>query len=251
MEITNLLKGQTVAITGASKGIGKSIALLMASAGANLVLMARTKDLLSDLQKEIIEKYNVKVVSYALDVASQEEIVAVFKDLASQQILIDCLVNNAGIMVDAMLQVVKPDLIKSIYETNVFAVMNVSQLAMKSMLRKRKGSIINLASIIGTNGNAGQVVYGSSKAAVIGITKSLAKELAPFNIRVNAIAPGFIDTDMTRGMDVKFKEKNIASIGMKRFGKPEDVARVVVFLASDLSEYVTGQVIGVDGAMII
>jgi 3-oxoacyl-[acyl-carrier protein] reductase len=251
MEITNLLKGQTIAITGASKGIGKEIALLMASAGANLVLMARTKDLLGDLQKEITEKYSVKVVCYALDVSSQEEIVAVFKDLASQQILIDCLVNNAGIMVDAMLQVVKPDLIKSIYETNVFAVMNLSQLAMKSMLRKRKGSIINLASIIGTNGNAGQVVYGSSKAAVIGITKSLAKELAPFNIRVNAVAPGFIDTDMTRGMDVKFKEKNIASIGMKRFGKPEDVARVVVFLASDLSEYVTGQVIGVDGAMII
>ncbi len=246
-----MLKGQTIAITGASKGIGKEIALLMASAGANLVLMARTKDLLGDLQKEITEKYSVKVVCYALDVSSQEEIVAVFKDLASQQILIDCLVNNAGIMVDAMLQVVKPDLIKSIYETNVFAVMNLSQLAMKSMLRKRKGSIINLASIIGTNGNAGQVVYGSSKAAVIGITKSLAKELAPFNIRVNAVAPGFIDTDMTRGMDVKFKEKNIASIGMKRFGKPEDVARVVVFLASDLSEYVTGQVIGVDGAMII
>jgi len=141
--------------------------------------------------------------------------------------------------------------IHNIYETNVFGTIYCTQLSLKSFLRKRGGSIINLSSIIGTNGNSAQSVYGSSKAAVIGFTQSLSKELAPLNIRVNALAPGFIDTDMTRGMKPEFYEKNMASIGMRRMGKPEDVAKVALFLASDLSEYVTGQIIGVDGGMII
>ena len=127
----------------------------------------------------------------------------------------------------------------------------MSQQASKFMLKNRKGSIINMSSIVGTNGNKGQTIYSSSKAAIIGFSKSLAKELAPFNIRVNAIAPGFIDTDMTSGMDEKFYEFNKSMIGFGRIGKPVDIAKVALFLASDLSDYVTGQIIGVDGSFLI
>jgi 3-oxoacyl-[acyl-carrier protein] reductase len=154
-------------------------------------------------------------------------------------------------MKDATLQMVKPELIRDIYETNVYGTILPTQYALKSFLRKRGGSVINMTSIIGTNGNLGQTIYGSSKTAIIGFTKSLSKELASLNVRVNAIAPGFIDTDMTKNMDPKFYEKNLQAIGMRRIGKPEDVAKVALFLASDLSAYVTGQVIGVDGGMII
>lgn len=154
-------------------------------------------------------------------------------------------------MEDATLLMIKEETIEHIYDTNVFGMITVTKLAMKSFLRKRSGSIINMSSIIGRNGNKGQTIYGSSKAAVIGFTKSLSKELAPLNVRVNAIAPGFIDTDMTRNMNEEYRNKNLESIGMGRIGSPEDVAKVVVFLASDLSKYVTGQVIGVDGGMVI
>lgn len=246
-----LLSGKVVMITGASKGIGRASALKCAEFGADLILVSRDLEKLETLKQEVESAFGIRAFVYSCDITENDQIVALFKKINEQKISIDCLLNNAGVMIDATLQVVRPELIKKIYDTNVFAIMYLSQLAMKSMLRKRKGSIINMTSIIGTNGNAGQVVYGSSKSAVIGITKSLAKELAPFQIRVNAIAPGFIDTDMTKDMEEKFKEKNIASIGMKKFGQPTDIANVVVFLASDLSDYITGQVIGVDGGMII
>ncbi len=246
-----LLKDKTVLITGASKGIGRATALLSAEEGAHLVLLSRDINKLSGLKKEIEEKYKSTVIIFKADVREQETLKNIFKELNTLKIFIDVLVNNAGIMNDAVLQIVKPSMIKDIYETNVFGSMYVAQLGITSMLRKRKGSIINISSIIGTNGNIGQSVYGSSKSAIIGFTKSLSKELSPINIRVNAVAPGFIDTDMTKSMDKKYYEKNIQSIGMKRIGQPEDVAKVILFLASDLSEYVTGQIIGVDGGMII
>lgn len=249
--MSQLLSGKTIMITGASKGIGKAAATLCASHGADLVLVARSIDLLNSLKDDISNTYGSNVKNFQCDVSNSDDLKTVFQQLNTDKILLDGLVNNAGVMIDAMLQVVKSEMIRQVYDTNVFAVMNTSQWAMKSMLRKRKGSIVNLTSIIGTNGNAGQVVYGSSKSAVIGITKSLSKELAPFNIRVNGIAPGFIDTEMTQNMDERFKEKNISAIGMKRIGTPEDVSKVIVFLLSDLSEYVTGQIIGVDGGMII
>ena len=246
-----MLKGKTALITGASKGIGLAIAELFAKEGADLILFSRDTEALNSLRVKLQNDYKINITVCAVDVRKKQSIEAAFDNLYKEKQFFDILVNNAGIMIDATLQMVKDEVIQAIYETNVFGTIHCSQLSLKSFLRKRGGTIINLSSIIGTNGNSGQTIYGSSKTAVIGFTKSLSKELAPLNIRVNALAPGFIDTDMTKGMDPKFYEKNIASIGMRRLGKPEDVAKVALFLASDLSSYVTGQIIGVDGGMII
>jgi 3-oxoacyl-[acyl-carrier protein] reductase len=245
-----LLANKVVLITGASKGIGEATARLFAGEGARLVLVSRNLVLLERVRSELPVQGDDHLI-YEADVRNTDSLKKVFDSLNSEKITIDCLVNNAGIMRDATLQMVTPALVRDIYETNVYGTLFCTQMALRHFLRKRGGSVINLTSIIGTNGNLGQTVYGSSKTAVIGFTKSLSKELASLNIRVNAIAPGFIDTDMTREMDSKFYEKNIQSIGMKRMGKPSDVANLALFLASDLSTYVTGQVIGVDGGMII
>lgn len=247
----NLLEGKTAIITGASRGIGKEVAVLFAKNGANLFLISRNQERLDDLQKELTEAYSVDVQSYSVDITDTDKLKDVFTDIKKSKKAIDIVVNNAGIMEDAVLQMVKPELIQKTYATNVFALIDISKRASKLMLRNKRGSIINLTSIIGVEGNLGQSIYSSSKAAVIGFTKSLSKELATFNIRVNGVAPGFIDTDMTRGMDPKFYKKNLDSIAMGRLGTAEDVAKVILFLASDLSGYVTGQIIGVDGGMVI
>ncbi|MCX6290204.1 MAG: SDR family NAD(P)-dependent oxidoreductase [Bacteroidetes bacterium] len=246
-----LLANKTALITGASKGIGRAVALAFAKEGAQVILLARSMDLLEKLKSEIDASAVSKAIIFQADVRKYDELKKVFDELNQNKIYIDVLVNNAGIMKDAVIQMVQQQLIHDIYETNVFGTISASQLAVKSMLKKRGGSIINLTSIVGVHGNLGQSVYASSKSAVIGFTKSLSKELASLNIRVNAVAPGFIDTEMTQSMDQRFHEKNIQSIGMKRIGTPDDVARTILFLASDLSAYVTGQVIGVDGGMII
>ena len=246
-----MLRGKTAIITGASRGIGKEVATLFAKNGADLILISRNEERLSILHKELTETYDVDVKYYALDIADSDKLKNVFTEIKRDKKPIDIVVNNAGIMEDAVLQMVKPELIQKTYATNVFALIDVSKRASKLMLRNKCGSIINLTSIIGVEGNLGQSIYSSSKAAVIGFTKSLSKELASLNIRVNGVAPGFIDTDMTRGMDPKFYDKNLASISMGRLGTTSDVAKVILFLASDLSEYVTGQIIGVDGGMII
>jgi 3-oxoacyl-[acyl-carrier protein] reductase len=246
-----MLRGKTAIITGASRGIGKEVATLFAKNEADLILISRNEERLSILQKELSETYDVDVKYYALDITDSDKLKDVFAEIKRDKKTIDIVVNNAGIMEDAVLQMVKPELIQKIYATNVFALIDVSKRASKLMLRNKCGSIINLTSIIGVEGNLGQSIYGSSKAAVIGFTKSLSKELASFNIRVNGIAPGFIDTDMTRGMEPKFYDKNLASISMGRLGTTSDVAKVILFLASDLAEYVTGQIIGVDGGMIV
>lgn len=245
------LKGKTAIITGASRGIGEATAKLFAEHGADLILLSRDIDRLSALKIKLEKEFNTEVDYFSMDIKLEESIKEVFTGIRALKKNIDILVNNAGIMEDAVLQMVRPELIDRIFQTNVFGLINVSQQTIKLMIRNRKGSIINLTSIIGTNGNKGQTIYGSSKTAVIGFTKSLSKEMASLGIRVNGVAPGFIDTDMTAGMDPEFYQKNVESIGMGRIGKPDDVAKVNLFLASDLSEYVTGQTIGVDGGMII
>jgi 3-oxoacyl-[acyl-carrier protein] reductase len=243
-----LLQNKTVLVTGATRGIGRAVCEACAEQGARLIVTGRNEALLADVVAAIP---GAEHLHYVMDVTNDDNVKAVFDDLLQKKIFVDCIVNNAGVMIDATLQMATMDVYEQIYKVNVQGSISVAQKAIKHMLRKRSGSIINLSSIIGTNGNAGQTIYGSSKSAIIGFTKSLSKELAPLGIRVNAVAPGFIDTDMTAGMDEKFYKKNVESIGMRRIGTPQDVARVVVFLASDLSGYVTGQVIGVDGGMVI
>jgi 3-oxoacyl-[acyl-carrier protein] reductase len=246
-----LLTDKYTMITGASKGIGSAVAEVFAQNGSNLFLLSRNIEKLKESKTRLESMYPIRVYIYQLDIRNIEEIKETVNLIKKEKIHLDVLVNNAGIMSDAVLQVIKPETVNDIYATNVFGAFYLTQMTLPLFLKKRKGSIVNISSIIGTHGNIGQSVYGSSKSALIGFTKSISKELAPLNIRVNAIAPGFIDTDMIRNVDERFYKKNIESIGMKRIGKPEDVANAALFLASDLSEYITGQVIGVDGGMII
>ncbi|WKD86113.1 3-oxoacyl-[acyl-carrier-protein] reductase FabG [Polaribacter huanghezhanensis] len=246
----NLLSGKTALITGASSGIGKETALTFAKNGANLILISRNEVKLKELSKDL-EKFNIVVDYYVIDITNTELLKNLFTQIKKSKVIIDVVVNNAGIMEDAVLQMVRTESIKRTFDTNVFALIDISKRASRLMIRNKKGSIINLSSIIGSNGSKGQSIYSASKAAVIGFTKSLSKELGPLNIRVNSIAPGFIMTGMTEGIADCVVQDNLKSISLGRLGTTKDVANVILFLASDLSEYVTGQVIGVDGGMVI
>jgi 3-oxoacyl-[acyl-carrier protein] reductase len=246
-----MLKGKTALVTGSTKGIGYSIAHMFAVNGANLILISRNIQRLQE-QKEFLEQsFSVQVEIFKADVADINQVKEVFTTIAQQKNSIDILVNNAGVMIDAALLMLTQDVLKQNIEVNLYGTINVSQAAVKSMIRKRSGSIINITSIVGKNGSAGQSAYAAAKSGIIGFTKSLSKELAPLNIRVNAIAPGFIETDLVAGLSQQARDKTISNIGMKRAGTPEDVAKAALFLASGLSEYITGQILGVDGGMII
>lgn len=247
-----MIKDKVCFITGSSRGIGLAVAKVFAAHGGRIVLNGRSK--LDELHAEaeaLRSEFGVEVSCLFGDVSDPDVVESFYRQIFKDYKRLDCLVNNAGILDDSLVGMVKNDAIDRTLAINTKAVIYNVRSASRLLQRSGGGSIINLSSIIGTNGNAGQVVYGASKAAVIGITKSASKELAPFQIRVNAIAPGFIDTDMTRGLpEAKFKER-LASIKMGRIGTAQDIANTALFLASDLSSYVTGQVIGVDGGMLI
>lgn len=246
------LTGKTVLITGASKGIGKAIANKFAQNGAgHLLLLSRDVQKLEQLKDELENNFGTHVSVFEVDLNNREAINNIAKECKAAKISIDIIVNNAGVMKDSVIRMVTPDLINETFNVNVFGPVYVTQAFMYSMLKNRAGSIINISSIIGVKGNLGQSIYSASKSAIIGFTKSLSKELASLNIRVNAVAPGFIDTDMTKDMNPAILERTLNAVGMKRIGKPEDVANTVLFLASDLSGYITGQVIEIDGGLII
>ena len=246
-----LLQGKTALITGSTRGIGRAVAETYAKNGASLILNARDEDKAKKTALEISEKYDVQVDIVLFDVSNSDEVKNGFREIFKLTKNLDIVVNNAGILDDALIGMVTKTQIEKTFGINTFGVLYVSQYAARMMAKKKTGSIINISSIIGTNGNEGQAVYGGSKSAVIGITQSLSKELAPNNIRVNAIAPGFIDTEMTQGLTKCKYNERIESIKMNRIGKAEDIANTALYLASDLSSYVTGQVIGVDGGMLI
>lgn len=247
-----LLQGKIALVTGASRGIGFATAKLFAQEGAHVFISGRSIEALNEAQLGITSSVSgAHISTLVLDVTEPDSVRDAFQSLFKQTRRLDILVSNAGVLDDALISMVTKSQIDHVFAVNTFGVLYCAQYASRLMARNKYGSIINLSSIIGSNGNVGQTVYAGSKAAVIGITKSLSKELAPLNIRVNAIAPGFIDTDMARSIAPdKFSER-VASVKMGRIGTPEEVANVALFLASDLSSYVTGQVIGVDGGMLI
>ena len=212
-----------------------------------LLLLSRNLEKLRLLKEKIESQSNTKVEVFQVDIRNRNEIKDTINQIKQAKNRIDILVNNAGIMIESLLRMVRPEVVEDTFSTNVFGTIFLTQLATASMISNRFGSIINISSIIGTQGNIGNSVYSASKSAIVGFTKSLSKEFAALNIRVNAIAPGLIDTDMVAGIN----EKVLGTIGMKRMGKPEDVANLALFLASDMSSYITGQIIGVDGGMII
>lgn len=246
-----MLENKIAYVTGATRGIGAAIARTFAANGADLVINGRNADVTAEFCDALQTEFGIRALSAIADQRDPTAVKDVYQLIFKEFKRLDVLVNNAGVLVDGLLGMIPEETLTHTFEVNALAVVRNMQGAARLMDRHHSGSIINVSSIIGTTGNAGQVVYGGSKAAVIGMTVSAAKELAPKHIRVNAIAPGFIDTDMTRKLPKdKFNER-VASIGMGRIGTPQDVANVALFLASDLSTYVTGQTIGVDGAMVV
>jgi 3-oxoacyl-[acyl-carrier protein] reductase len=247
-----LLKNRVALVTGAGRGIGLAIVGLFAQHGANVIMAGRNLHGLESARQSLLEANPTANISSLLcDVSDDGSVRDAFQAVFKEFRRLDVLVSNAGVLDDALIGMVSANQVRRVFETNAYGVLYCAQYAARLMARNKEGSIINLSSIMGTSGEVGQSVYAGSKAAVIGITKSLAKELAPANIRVNALAPGFIDTGMAHSISPeKFRER-IDSVKMGRIGSPDEVARVALFLASDLASYVTGQTIGVDGGMLI
>jgi 3-oxoacyl-[acyl-carrier protein] reductase len=246
-----MLNGKVCLITGSTRGIGWATAELFAQNGATVVLNSRAGDLLEQRRQSIQERFGTAVLALAADAGDPAAVQACHMEIFKQYKRLDVLVNNAGIMQDAPLGMITGELIHSVIQTNIAGSILHLQAAARLMNRAKSGSIINLTSIVGHAGKEGQTVYASSKAAVIGLTRAAAKELAPKGIRVNAVAPGMINTDMTLQLPQDHYQAALASVKMGRIGEPIDVARAILFLASDMSSYVTGQVLGVDGGMLI
>ena len=238
-------------ITGATRGIGKEIALELAKNGFDIAVNYRSmQDDMEDLKKEI-ESNNVRCEFVGADVANFEQCENMVKETIEKYGKIDVLVNNAGITKDGLIMRMKKEDFEAVIDINLVGTFNVTRNVIPYMIKQKSGRIINVSSVVGVAGNAGQTNYSASKAGVIGFTKSLAKEVASRNILVNAIAPGFIDTDMTKVLSDTVKEGINAQIPLKRMGTPKEVAKVVKFLASEDSSYVTGQVINIDGGMVM
>ena len=244
-----LLEGKTALVTGAARGIGKAIAVKLAEHGANV---AFTDLQINDAAKEVekqIQALGVKCKGYASDASKYEETQTIVDEIQKEFGSIDVLVNNAGITMDTLMMRMTEQQWDTVISVNLKSVFNFTKAAQKYMLKQKSGSIINMSSVVGVSGNAGQANYSASKAGIIGFTKSVAKEVGSRNIRCNAIAPGFIITEMTGKLPEEVKKAWEQQIPLRRGGTPEDVANTTLFLASELSSYVSGQVINVCGAM--
>jgi len=243
------LKGKNCIVTGGSRGIGKAIALTLSEMGANVaVTYSRSADAANEVVKEI-EKSGSKGLALQADAASFEKAENVISKVLEEWGSLDVLVNNAGITKDNLILRMNEEQWDAVIDTNLKSVFNYSKAAAKPMMRARSGSVINIGSVVGISGNAGQSNYSASKAGLIGFTKSYAKELASRNIRANVVAPGYIMTEMTENLDEKVLESIKKETPLGRAGNPDEVSNVVAFLASDLSSYITGEVLRVDGGM--
>lgn len=242
---------KVVLVTGGTRGIGKAIAKKFANNGYNIVLNYVSENTDVEAITKEFEEYGAEVLMLKADVSNFAECEELIKTSVEKFSKIDVLVNNAGITKDGLIAMMKEDAFNKVIDVNLKGTFNVTRNVVPYMMKKRSGAIINLSSVVGVSGNAGQSNYAASKAGIIGFTKSLAKELAARNIRVNAVAPGFIDTDMTSVLSDKVKENINGQIPLKRMGDATEVANAVYFLADEQSSYITGQVLNVDGGMLM
>jgi 3-oxoacyl-[acyl-carrier protein] reductase len=244
------LQDKVTFITGSTRGIGWATAREFARHGATVILNHRASAALLDARcRDLESEFHGTVIGLVADVTDAAAVKNCYVEIFRRFRRLDVLVNNAGILRDALLGMIPGETIREVIDTNLIGSLIHMQEASRLMVRNRRGSIVNVSSIVGRVGNEGQTVYSASKAAVIGMTMAAAKELAATNIRVNAVAPGFIDTDMTHQLTAEKFQQRVAGIRMGRIGTAEEVAQTIAFLASDMSSYVTGQVVGVDGGM--
>ena len=243
------LTGKTALVTGGSRGIGRAICLELADRGADVALCYAGGEAAAAETVRLCEERGVKALAVRCDVSDGAQVKAMVDETVRAFGGLDILVNNAGITRDGLAVMMSEENFDAVIATNLRGAFLCMKAAARPMMKKRWGRMVNLSSVVGLHGNAGQVNYAASKAGVIGMTKSMAKELAGRNITVNAVAPGFIETDMTAAMTDAAKTATLASIPMQKLGAPEDVARAVAFLASDEAAYITGQVLAVDGGM--
>lgn len=244
-----MLEGKIAVVTGASRGIGKAVALKLAEDGALVIVNYNGSEKKALEVKEEIEKKGGKAETFQCDVSDFSACEAFVAEVIKAHGRLDILVNNAGITRDGLLMKMSEEDFDKVLATNLKGAFNTLRFASRQMLKQRNGRVINMASVVGVAGNAGQANYAASKAGIIGLTKSAAREMAPRGITVNAIAPGFIETDMTDVLSEKVKETSVSQIPLGRFGQVQDVAAAVSFLASDAAGYITGQVLHVDGGM--
>ena len=244
-----LLEGKTALVTGAARGIGKAIAIRFAKEGANIAFTDLVIDENAEKTREEIESYGVKCKAYASDASNFEETEKVVNEVKADFGSIDVLVNNAGITKDGLMMRMSEQQWDLVIKINLKSAFNYIHAVLPIMLRQKGGSIINMASVVGVHGNAGQANYSASKAGMIALAKSVAQEVGSRGIRANAIAPGFIETAMTAALPEEIRKEWASKIPLRRGGTPEDIADVATFLASDMAGYVTGQVIQVDGGM--
>ena len=246
----DLLRGKTAIVTGASRGIGAAIAHRLCEAGANVVVCSRSADAVGAVANTLAAKgYTVQAM--AADISQKADVESLIKETTAQFSQIDILVNNAGITRDTLLMRLKDEDWHAVLQTNLTGTMYCTRAVLRPMIRQKSGRIINISSVVGLAGNAGQVNYAAAKAGIIGLTKATAKEVGARGITVNAIAPGFITTDMTAQISEQHQKQLLEMIPLREFGHPEDVADAVCFLASDAARYITGQTLQVDGGMVM
>jgi 3-oxoacyl-[acyl-carrier protein] reductase len=244
-----VLSNRVAIITGASRGIGRAIALAMARAGADVVVNYASNDRAAAEVADLIKASGRRVLLFKGDVSDPQAADNLVKAAQTEFGKVDILVNNAGINRDSLILRMKDEDWDAVLSVNLKGAFNCARAASREMVKNQYGRIINISSVVGVAGNVGQANYAAAKAGLLGMTKALAKELCSRNITVNAVAPGFVNTEMTAGLPEKVKDKLLAQIPMKRFGEPEDIAGLVVFLATDAASYITGQTIAADGGM--